>query len=489
MNITDQEVGYVVSNRDFLVYLDGFPSIKINDLVVNDQGVRGWVSSLLDDKVEILIVDEGEIVPGQLFKKVNYRLGIEVGEFLLGRSINPLGVPIDNRSHLAKSVKETNYELDKTATGVKSRQFITQQFVTGMTLIDTLIPIGKGQRELVMGDAHSGKTAFLIDLIVNQRDTGTICIYASIGKPISQIKTLIGILEANKALEHSIIIAASSSEPAPLIFLTPQTAFTVAEYFQQKGKDVLLILDDLGNHAKVYREISLLSGKSPGRESYPGDIFYQHSHLIERAGYFKKEYGGGSITTIPVIELNLNDFTTFIPTNLMAMTDGHLLFKASLHKQGQKPAIDISLSVSRVGRQTQNRVQNLLSSRIRQVLAEAAELETVSRFSSELPLETQLLLRQKDLIEEIIKQESLSKISLEMQAILLSLVFTSFLKESNQLFLRKNRNTIIKAFMTEPELLGITQIAVKLKSDEELIQKLEAISGKLTKICIDKNKI
>lgn len=482
MNST-QEVGYVISSRDFLVYLDGLPTVRVNDMVESDNGLRGWVSALADDQVEVLMVDEGLTSPGQMFRKLPSRLGILAGDFLLGRSINPLGVPIDGKGPLSKTKTETILELEQQAAGIESREFISQQFLTGITVVDTLIPLGRGQRELIMGDAHSGKGRILVDLIVNQKATGTICVIASIGRPSVSVRNLIDILVANGALQYSVVVAASSSEPAPLIFLTPKTAFTIAEYFQRKGKNVLLILDDMGIHAKIYREIALLSNKPPGRESYPGDIFYQHSHLLERAGNFNKEFGGGSITALPVIELNFNDFTTLIPTNLMSMTDGHLLFRSKLLAQGQIPAVDISFSVTRVGRQTQERLSNLLSTKVRLVQSLATELETLSRFSSELPEETQLILRRRDLIEELLKQEPLTAIPKQIQIILLSLPFTSFLKDKTRAFIEKYKKTLIESFLKDPNLLPLTKSIDRLNSDEELIKLLEGVGPILAKLC------
>ncbi len=490
MNQT-QEVGYVQSSRDFLVYLDGLPSIKINDLVENEQGLRGWISALLKNQVEVLMVDSGKVTPGQMFKRLPARLSINVGDYLLGRAVNPLGIAIDGKGPLTRSKTTNLMELEQVALGIRSRQFIKEQFTTGVSLIDCLIPLGKGQRELVMGDAHSGKTGFLIDLIVNQsklnrtsnKPKKTICIYASIGKPAASVRNLIDVLRANKALEYSVVIAASSSEPAPMIFLTPKAAFSVAEFFQRNGHDVLLILDDLGTHAKIYREMSLLGFKSPGRESYPGDIFYQHAHLMERAGSFKAGFGGASITALPVIELDLNDFTTLIPTSLMSMTDGHLLFKSSLRNQGLQPAIDIFLSVSRVGRQTQDRLTNSISARIRSTLTQAEELQTVSSFSAELPIQTQLILRQKRLLDEILKQDPLTYIPKEVQVIMLSLVYTSFLKDKDHSFMEKYKNNLINAFLTNPTFNNITKSFYTFKSDQQLINALEAETAKLNELC------
>lgn len=484
------EIGYCLSIREFLARLDGFPSIRINDMVESDTGLRGWISSIGRDFAEVLVLDEGQITPGQMFKKMPSRLSIAAGDFLLGRAINPLGIPIDGKGALSKTKTATVLELEQEAPGIESREYIDEQFFTGLTLIDSLIPLGHGQRELIMGDAHAGKTQFLIDTIVNQKGTGVICIYASIGKPSVSVRNLIDILRVNNALGYTVVVATSSSDPAPLIFLTPKTATTVAEYFQKKGKHVLLILDDLGIHAKIYREISLLGNKPPGRESYPGDIFYQHSHLLERAGNFTPEAGGGSITALPVIELNMADFTTLIPTNVMSMTDGHLLFKSSMRAQGQSPAIDISLSVSRVGRQTQDKVSNLLSTRIRQLLSQAADLETISRFSSELSEETQLVLQRKDQILELLKQDPLTGIPRQIQLCLLALPFTSFFKDKkehgsslNKAFISKYKNVIVNGFLKIPQLATIAQSIPNIKTDDDLIKILEGVVPILVKLC------
>src|SRR3989344_861565 len=318
------EIGFVVSSRDFLVNLDGLPSAKINDLVESNNS-RGWVNALSFESIEVLMLDEGKFTPGQVFKKLPQILGITLNKSVLGRSINPLGIPIDGKGPFLKQGEGTFLELEQEAVGIAGREFISHQFATGITLIDTLIPVGKGQRELIIGDAHSGKSSFLIDAVVNQKDTGVICVMGLIGKTASSTRNIIDTLRSNNALSYTVVVASLSTDPAPLIYLTPKTAITVAEYFQKQGLDVLLILDDMGTHAKIYREMSLLNNRPPGRQSYPGDIFYQQAHLMERAGNFNPSAGGGSITALPVVEINLNDFASLIPTNLMAMTDGHLL--------------------------------------------------------------------------------------------------------------------------------------------------------------------
>ncbi|MBI3486107.1 F0F1 ATP synthase subunit alpha [Candidatus Daviesbacteria bacterium] len=477
--VNSQEVGFVSTVNDFLIYLDGLPTIRVNDIVENEAGVRAWISSISENRVQALLLDEGDVKPGQLFKRRTDPLSINIGDYLLSRAINPLGIAIDGKGLFNSSSKNKVYDLDKQAPGIKSRQFISNQFETGITILDMLIPIGKGQRQLIVGDARSGKGSFIIDMIVNQKNTNVVCIYGAIGRPISHIRNVIDVLNTNKALDFTIIVAAASSDPPPLIYLVPQTAFTIAEYFQKKGKDVLLILDDMGNHAKIYREIALIGNKSPGRESYPGDIFYQHAHLLERAGNFKQSQGGGSITALPVIEINLNDFTGFIPTNLMAMTDGHLLFRSSLYNQGQRPAIDMGLSVSRVGLQTQSVLQKRLASRIKAVLTQANQLRILSRFSTELSPESQQIQKQGQLIEELIKQEALTYVPKEVQMIMLSLVFTDYFKNKEITLFEEYKRRLIQAFKTDTDLKKLTSQAYLSKSLEEFDQVLKLVIPKL----------
>jgi F-type H+/Na+-transporting ATPase subunit alpha len=475
------EVGYVLSFRDFLVYLDGLPSAKVFDLVENEQGVRAVITQLLPNKVEAWVLDNGPIMPGQMFKKQEGGLKIDVTASFLGRAINPLGVPIDGKGPISKTASQS-LALEQQPPGIESRKAVNQQLITGLISIDTLIPIGKGQRQLFIGDAHSGKTSILIDTVVNQIKSGTICIWASIGKPVTQLKNLMDVLRANKALDNTVIIGAPSTETSPLIFLAPRSAMTIAEYFQRNGKDVLVILDDMGIHAKIYRELSLLGGRSPGRESYPADIFSVHAHLMERAGSFNQKFGGASITAIPVIELNLDDFTGFIPTNLMGMTDGHLLFNASLRSQGQRPAIDVSLSVSRVGRQTQVTIHSLLSQKVRQILAEAAELETVSRFAGELPPETQLILQQKQIIEEFFKQDPLTFVPQPTQIMMLGLVLTTFFQGKDLYFVKRNKKVILSS-LSSNQMDPFASSILRLQNLNQLVKRLETIVPSLMEVC------
>ncbi len=469
--MTFMEVGFTKSINHFLIRLEGLPSAKVNDLIESEDGIKGWITGLNNDTVEAMILSEQTTKPGQLFKLLNQSLTVNIGNHLLGRVINPLGQPIDGKGML--SGKSSNPEpIDKQARLIFEREFITKQLNTGLTLVDALIPIGLGQRELILGDARSGKTSFLTTVVANQKNSGIVCIYATIGKPASEVRGIIDVLKANNALSYTTVIASSSSDPPPLIYITPQTALTLAEYFQKQGKDVLVVLDDMGVHAKIYREISLLSEIIPGRESYPGDIFYQHSHLLERAGKFTQEAGGGSITALPVLEVNLNDFTTYIPTNLMAMTDGHLMFKSAFYNQGKKPAIDIPLSVSRVGLQTQTLAQKQLGFRIKALLAQSAQIQTLSHFSSELPPQTQLIHKQAEIINELISQETLTCIPKEAQMVMLALTFTNFFIKKGLQFVKEN-----KGALSELKVLR----AAKAKDEAELMQIVEEFIPELEK--------
>lgn len=470
------EVGFVTDIKGFLVQIDGLPSAQINNLVTSKANIRGWVTALLENKIQVLMLDEGNISPGEQFDLSEQKLTVNVGEFLLGRAINPLGQPVDGKGLFSATSNLNPTSLDQDdVPGIDKRQFINAQFETGIVVIDSLIPIGKGQRQLLVGDPRSGMADFLTNIIINQKNKDFICIYASIGKPIQEIRNLIDTLHTNSAFSRTTVIATASSDPAPLIYIAPKVAMAMAEYFQKKGKDVLLILDDMGNHAKIYREIALLSDRIPTRESYPADIFHEHAALMERAGYFGNNCGGGSITALPVISINLSDVTSYIPTNLMAMTDGHLLFKSALYTQGQRPAVDISQSVTRVGSQTQTTIQKIVALKIRTLLTRANQLQSLTHFSTELAEDTRIITHQGKLIEEILKQESLTFISKEVQLIMMGLVLTGFLVKRDLEFLKRNKGKIIQLLNTDKDYAIAKQQALNCHSEKELLQTLAGI--------------
>lgn len=487
------EVGYVISTRNYLLLMNGLPTVRINEIVINQEGVRGLVTGLRENSVQVLLLDDAKISPNEQFFKTGQQLSVGAGWHLVSRVINPLGIPIDGKGKFPKP--EQVLPADHVATGIKSRQFIKEQFITGVTTVDMLIPLAKGQRELVMGAARSGKSGFIIDTIVNQKAThagnspgknsnGIIVVYAMIAKPLTEIRRIVDVLTVNKAIEYTCVIASSASDPASLIMVTPSVALSIAEFFQKQGKDVLLILDDMGLHAKYYREISLLSNKAPARESYPGDVFSIHAALVERAGKFNDQYGGGSITLLPVIETSFNDYASFIPTNLMAMTDGHLMFDYEIAHKGFRPALNVPLSVSRVGRQTQSIVAKQLADKVKSTMAQAKRLETLSRFGSEVSEETRTLLNQGQQIDEILAQSSLSFIPHPIQNILLALVYTDFLKGQNELFVKQNKAAIIDYLRKNLNLADFQQKASQMRSVDELIAATVSLIPQIQKVCV-----
>lgn len=487
-NTRVNEIGYATAVNNYLILANGLPNISVGEIVETENGAKGLVTALQNDQVEVLMLDEAKVIPNQMFLRLHQPFRISIGNSMIGRAINPLGVAIDGKGKILNL--NSSSEIDKDIRGIKTRQFIKDQFMTGITTIDMLLPIAKGQRELIIGDARSGKTSFIIDLIVNQKVNkstksrkGVICVYGLIGRSLKQTRQIIDILTTNKAIDYTVIVAASSSELPSLIYLAPYTAMTLAEFFQGQGFEVLLILDDLGIHAKYYREISLLGNKIPGRDSYPGDIFHQHAKIIERGGKFNSENGGGSITILPVMEINLDDYTSFIPTNLMAMTDGHLMFNSALYHQGNRPAVDISLSVTRVGRQTQALIQKILSDRVRSILTEAKKVETLSRFGSEVSSETQLILKQSKQIEVILRQAPLSNIPINVQIIMLGLTFTKIFTSQSLEFVENNKETILSYLINDVELNKLNDQIKKFKNLDEFLSFIQSLEPIIEKIC------
>ncbi|MCR4263852.1 MAG: hypothetical protein NUV98_04010, partial [Candidatus Roizmanbacteria bacterium] len=391
------EVGYVTKSNGYLMYVEGLPTVKINTILTHESGSRAIVTSLEKSSLKALMLDQTKPKPGDEFKVFAEHITIPVGQQVLGRVMNPMGETIDDKASLTKTGKAANMReviIDSSAPGISKRHVVDEQFQTGLTIVDGLVPIGKGQRELIIGEPRSGVSSFIIDVIANQKNTNTICIYTAIGKSELEIKQYASSLESIGATSYSLLVAAASSSPAPLIMLAPQTGLTIAEQFAQDGFNVLIILDDMGLHAKYLREIALIGEQVPGRESYPGNIFNQHARLIERAGNFTRDNAGKSvsITLLPVIGVISENIGSYVTTNLMAMTDGHMLFSSELSAAGSYPSVDTAGSVTRVGRQTQHPLLRALSDRIRALLARYEEVRSYSRFGSELTQNTLMTL-------------------------------------------------------------------------------------------------
>lgn len=477
------EIGYAVTIKNYLVMANGLPRAKIDELVIHHSGSRALVTGLNEDDIQLVMLDDTKVKPHDQFTRTNDTFTLPLGDHLLGRTINPLGIPIDSKMPFPKMTD--HLPLNPPPPKLVERQFITDQFLTGLSTIDLLVPIAKGQRQLIIGDARSGKTSFIIDTIVHQTmsksDRKMIIVYALIGKPVVEIRRLIDVLAANKALAQTVLVATSSSDLASLIYVTPLAAFTVAEYFRKRGNDVLIVLDDLGVHAKFYREMALLQNQAPGRESYPGDIFYQHAKLLERAGNFAPSAGGGSITALPVVEVNLDNLTSFIPTNLMAMTDGHFIFDSKLYHQGHRPAIDISLSVSRVGRQTQGLMQKELSDKIKSVISQAQRLQTLARLGSDLSPQTKQMLLQNEQIEVLLSQAPLTTIPKLIQMVLLGLVFTPFLANQRAEFVSSRKTVIVDYLMTKIDTNKLAQQVDKMTDLNQFLGLVNTIAAALQK--------
>ena len=450
-NLRHGEAGFIAEAKDYLITLEGLPSIRINDVIENDKGQRAIVMGLRDDRVEALLLDRVDVQVGERFFFKDHGIKFPLGDELLGRILNPVGDALDGEKAIPSS--ESFFKLEVVAPGMNARNPIKRQFETGITVIDTLVPLSFGQRQLVIGPTGSGKTLFLEDIVIKQKDSNVVCIYALIGKPTSYVQDVVGRLLGNGGNLKTIVIGALSEEAAPMILISPSVAFSVAEHFSSQGKDVLLVLDDLGTHAKYLREIGLLSGRFPGRESYPGDIFYQHAHLMERAGQFNKTVGGGSITLLPVLETSLEDLTNLISTNLMAATDGHLFFLPDLYARGYHPSISILQSVTRIGRKTQSQLYKELSMRILALIADYEHQQEFGRFGTQLSEETRKTLRRGAHAQILLKQEAfVQTVSLEVQAILLALVFTPLLGNEETSFLETNKAAILSVVATHARL-------------------------------------
>jgi F-type H+-transporting ATPase subunit alpha len=419
-----EEVGFVTAAKDYLLLLEGLPSVRVNDVIENDEGFRALVLALNQDRVQALLLDEAETYAGDRFFIREHGISLSLGDHLLGRTINAVGDALDEASGFPPG--NTTLRLEMKAPDINTRADITEQLKTGVTLVDTLIPIGKGQRQLIAGPFGSGKELFLQDVVMNQRDSDIVCIYAFIGKPLIYVQEVMQRLFAREGGNKNIIaLAALSHEPAPMVFVAPSSALSVAEHFSNQGKDVLVILDDLGTHARYLREIELLAGRIPGRESYPGDIFYQHAHIMERSGKFNKNAGGGSITLLPVLETNIEELSDLIATNIMAATDGHIFFSSELHAEGYYPSVNVGQSVTRVGRKTQNRLLNALSIRIQVLLADYEQQKTFSRFGAQVSAEAHRVIARGEMMEMMLQQELATPIPVEQQVILLGSVLSS----------------------------------------------------------------
>ena len=418
------EVGQVLSVGDGIARVHGLDNVQAGEMVEFSTGIKGMALNLESDNVGVVIFgDDRSIKEGDVVKRTGAIVDVPVGKKLLGRVVDALGNPIDGKGELDKKLKKRRVEVK--APGIIPRQSVNQPMQTGLKALDTLIPIGRGQRELIIGDRQTGKTAIAIDTIINQKEINKsgeeknklYCIYVAIGQKRSTVAQIVKTLEEAGAMEYTSIVSATASDPAPLQFLAPYTGCTMGEYFRDNGMHALIIYDDLSKQAVAYRQMSLLLRRPPGREAYPGDVFYLHSRLLERAAKLNDDKGGGSLTALPIIETQAGDVSAYIPTNVISITDGQIFLETELFNQGIRPAVNVGLSVSRVGSAAQTKAMKKVAGSIKLELAQYREMAAFAQFGSDLDATTQKLLNRGSKLTELLKQDQYSPMTVAQQVI------------------------------------------------------------------------
>ena len=424
---TSEEGGVVISSADGIVQVEGMDKAVYGEIVTFENGAKGMVESVDPGKLGIMLFDGAESVGvGTLVTRSGKRAGIPVGDGFLGRVIDPLGEPIDGKG----PVEAEGYNpIEKQAPGILERQSVDTPLHTGILAIDSMFPIGRGQRELIIGDRQTGKTSIATDAILNQKDTGVLCIYVAIGQKASSIARVAEDLKKHGAMSYTTIVAATASDSAPLQYIAPYAGTALAEYFMAKGKSVLIVYDDLSKHAVAYRAISLLLRRSPGREAYPGDVFYLHSRLLERSCRMRDDLGGGSITALPIVETQAGDVSAYIPTNVISITDGQIFLESALFNAGNRPAVNVGLSVSRVGGAAQTKAMKKANANLRIELAQYKDMESFAQFSSDLDAETRRQLEHGKALTEMLKQPLYQPKSDAEQVVILTLASHGMLDE------------------------------------------------------------
>ncbi len=469
-----REEGQVISVGDGIARIYGLDKAVAGELLEFESGVKGLVLNLEYDNIGCVLMGSDTLVKeGEKVYRTGKVMSVPVGDELLGRVVNPLGIALDGKT--AIKTKETR-PLEIIAPGVVERQPVNEPLQTGLKAIDAMVPIGKGQRELIIGDRQTGKTAIAIDTIINQKQQGkeVICIYCAIGQKQSTVAQVVQTLKDFGAMDYTIVVSASASDPASLLYVAPYAACAMGEYFMWQGRDVLVVYDDLSKHAQAYRQMSLLLRRPPGREAYPGDVFYLHSRLLERACRLNKENGGGSLTALPIIETQANDISAYIPTNVISITDGQIYLDANIFRSGIKPAIDVGLSVSRVGGSAQKKAMRKVAGTLRIDLAQYQELASFAQFGSELDKESQFQLARGQRLTELLKQGQYKPMLVEEQTLVLFAGTKGYLDEV----------AVNKVLAYQEELLNfarakhsdlLKEIAQAKTLDENLENKIKAV--------------
>ena len=461
-------VGKVVEVGDGIARIEGLFQVQSSELIAFPHGIFGLALNLEQYNVGAVIFgDFTKIKQGDEVKTTGQILQIPVGEAFVGRVVDALGNPVDGKGPINSSAK---YPVEKIAPGVITRQSVNTPLQTGIKAIDAMIPIGRGQRELIIGDRNTGKTTIAVDTIINQRDV--ICIYVAIGQKTSKVAQLVAKLEETGAMKHTIIVAATASDPAPMQYIAPYSGAALGEYFMDQGKDALVIYDDLSKHAWAYRQMSLLLRRPSGREAYPGDVFYLHSRLLERAARLNKDYGGGSLTALPIIETQAGDVSAYIPTNVISITDGQIYLESDLFYSGMRPAVNVGLSVSRVGGSAQNKAMKGVAGKLRLDLAQYRALAAFAQFSSDLDPETKAQIERGRRMTEILKQPPYSPVPVEEQIVILWAGTNGFLDDIDVEKVRDFEKQFIQQLKLKEKKL-MAEIADKKELDEKLTRELE----------------
>ena len=463
------DVGTVVQIGDGIARLHGLDKCMANELLEFEGGVYAMALSLEEDSISAVMLGSSEnIKEGDTVRRTGRVVSVPVGEDLLGRVVNALGQPIDAKGPIeAAEIRP----VESPAYGIIERRSVYQPVQTGIKAIDSMIPIGKGQRELIIGDKQTGKTTIGIDTIINQRGKDMICVYVAIGQKNSTVLRVVDSLEKAGAMDYTIVVAATAAEPAPLQYIAPYAGVTMAEYFMQQGKDVLIIYDDLSKHAVAYRAMSLLIRRPPGREAYPGDIFYIHSRLLERAAKLSDELGGGSITALPIIETQAGDVSAYIPTNVISITDGQIFLETELFNAGIRPAVNPGISVSRVGGSAQIKAMKKVAGSLKLLYSQYRELQAFSQFGSDLDADTKARLANGERIVEVLKQPQNSPITVEHQVMIIYAVVNGLLDDVQVKDIQTLQNGLFSYIDTRfPEITKSIQTTGNL--DDETAQKL-----------------
>jgi F-type H+/Na+-transporting ATPase subunit alpha len=475
------EVGTVLQIGDGVARVYGLTKVMASELVEFQNNVYGMVLNLEEDNVGIMLFGEDSLIKeGDIVKRTGLVASVPVGKELLGRVVNPLGLPIDGKGPVNTSM---TLPIERKAPGVLPRQPVKEPLQTGIKFIDALIPIGRGQRELIIGDRQTGKTAVALDTIINQKFTHTekakklgikpvYCIYVAIGQKGSTVAQVVSFLEEYGAMDYTTVVAANASDPAPLQFIAPYCGCSMGEYFRDNGMHSLLIYDDLSKQAAAYRQVSLLLRRPPGREAYPGDIFYLHSRLLERASKYSDDNGGGSLTALPVIETQAGDVAAYIPTNVISITDGQIYLEPNLFNSGIRPAINVGISVSRVGGNAQNKAMKKIAGPLKLGLAQYRELESFAKFGSDLDKSTRQQLRRGAILTEILKQLLFVPVPVEKQIVLIWTATKGYLDELPISSLSKFENDLYDSLDTQYSDL-LDEIRVKQEMTKEIDEQLQ----------------